>query len=657
MEALQWNENEIDYSQCLVDFEKAPKEMSEIMIKTLLWQWENDSLAAQAPPVIIAPFEPCIEVWEAEVSITNNECLTPDHQVLTPNGWIDIEKATIGTLIAQWDYGSNHISFVNPSRTICKDYDGEVYEFSSTINHINQKVTGKHRIPVVYPYTNYKSSPETRLAEEIKLNGSLGIPLSGCISSGQGMSAKEKFLVAVQADGTLCEDKYTGKNTGTLHYTFRLTKQRKIDRLFHLCKEAGFQITENNLNTREDNQRLFRVLVPVEDYCKEAKTFDWFDLQDISYEWCLDFIEELTHWDGNVTQVGLKRYINTNKSCIEKAQTIAHLAGYRTHIYTMPARENVTMPRGNISNTKECYQLSFVNQSYAIGNSIIKTSEYYSGKVYCLTVPYSYFLVKRNGVISITGNCIHGNTYSEIVRMSFKDPNKVLADLLTQKEVFERSTTFGKTLKEIKVFVTKLAYDKVMNNSLPSEYELRKYQILYYFIMLCLERIQFMASFAITFTICQTGYFMPIGSAVMKICQDELEIHSEYRKEVLKELLKDDLGKQVWNDILPLVTEILENVIEEDHRWTREFIFENGTKNLIGTNQDLVCNFVLFCAKDVANTFKIKTKFSYPKSNPMPHLEDWMNLAKVQQAPQEQDIVAYIKNTIDRSDELEVFEY
>lgn len=326
MEALQWNENEIDYSQCLVDFEKAPKEMSEIMIKTLMWQWENDSLAAQAPPVIIAPLEPCIEIWETEVSITNNEA-------------------------------------------------------------------------------------------------------------------------------------------------------------------------------------------------------------------------------------------------------------------------------------------------------------------------------------------IHGNTYSEIVRMSFKDPNKVLADLLTQKEVFERSTTFGKTLKEIKVFVTKLAYDKVMNNSLPSEYELRKYQILYYFIMLCLERIQFMASFAITFTICQTGYFMPIGSAVMKICQDELEIHSEYRKEVLKELLKDDLGKQVWNDILPLVTEILENVIEEDHRWTREFIFENGTKNLIGTNQDLVCNFVLFCAKDVANTFKIKTKFSYPKSNPMPHLEDWMNLAKVQQAPQEQDIVAYIKNTIDRSDELEVFEY
>ena len=41
----------------------------------------------------------------------------------------------------------------------------------------------------------------------------------------------------------------------------------------------------------------------------------------------------------------------------------------------------------------------------------------------------------------------------------------------------------------------------------------------------------------------------------------------------------------------------------------------------------------------------------------MPHLEQWMDLSNIQQAPQEQDIVAYQKNTITRKDEQEIFEF
>jgi ribonucleoside-diphosphate reductase beta chain len=55
-----------------------------------------------------------------------------------------------------------------------------------------------------------------------------------------------------------------------------------------------------------------------------------------------------------------------------------------------------------------------------------------------------------------------------------------------------------------------------------------------------------MASFAVTFSICSTGLFQPIGKAVQKICQDELEVHSEYRKEMIKELISDELGKAVF---------------------------------------------------------------------------------------------------------------
>ena len=251
----------------------------------------------------------------------------------------------------------------------------------------------------------------------------------------------------------------------------------------------------------------------------------------------------------------------------------------------------------------------------------------------------------------------HGLTYSEIVRMSFKDPQKAMADILAHQEVYERSGIIGEVLSQIQAFSIEYAYHKLKELELPSDKEIKKHLILFYFIMLCLERIKFMASFAITFTIVKSGYFIPIGSAVMKICQDELENHSEYRKEVLKELMSDGLGKEVFEELKPTLATIVETVIDQDMDWTNNYIFENGNKNLVGTNADLVCQFVLFCAKDVVNTYKLDTKYKFPKANPMPHLESFMDLSKVQMAPQEQDIVSYVTNVVTITDNDKVFNY
>lgn len=252
----------------------------------------------------------------------------------------------------------------------------------------------------------------------------------------------------------------------------------------------------------------------------------------------------------------------------------------------------------------------------------------------------------------------HGLTYSEIVRLSFKDPEKAMEDILSHQEVYQRSGIIGETLKEIQSFSIDYAYHKKNKLELPSEEKIREMLILFYFIMLCLERVKFMASFAITFTICRTGYFIPIGSAVQKICQDELENHSEYRKEVLKELISDELGQRVFEALKPRLSNILDTVIVQDIDWTKDYIFENDTKVLVGTNSDLVCQFVLFCAKDVANTYKLSSQFKFPKNNPMPHLEDYMNLSKIQMAPQEQQgLVSYVTNAIAYNDADKIFNY
>lgn len=647
LKSLDWSEDEFDFRRCMGEFKTLPKDMCDMMIETIAWQWEADSVASASPLYILAPFISSTEYRVGLTRIMDNECLTPDHKVLTENGWKDIAEVGLNDKVAQWDYATKAITFVNPTRIIEKDYDDVIYEF--TANSLSQKVTKNHRMPLVYPYTNYVTSPETRLAKEVKLNGSNAIPISGLLPLGREMTPQEKLWVAVQADGSLCGEKYTGENSGKLHYKFGLTKERKIERLKMLAEEAGWDFVEYDSS---GHCHLLYLYVPKEQYNKEAKTFDWIDLANISYNWGRDFIFELSQWDGNIAKNGLKRYISTNKSCIDIAQTIAHLVGMRSHLYVVKPRKNVKFPHGGYCDTKESYQLSFVETDYAIGNGITKTETYYKGKVHCLTVPSSYFVVKRDDKISITGNCVHSLTYSEIVKLSFEDTDTVMQQILDFKNSNERMGIVERELSNAYRLSTRYA-----SGDIQMSYELYRDCVIKTILMMyVLERVQFMASFGITFLICSTGAFQQIGKAVQKICQDELEIHAQFGKETINYLLKDEMGKSAINDLISngWMSNIMEEVFECEFAFI-DTLFRDG-RSIPGGSAQLFKKWVLFNGKDVVNFLKldIDKKYVLPKQNPMPILETWIDMSLTQPAPQEEAIASYKVNMLvdDTDDEL-----
>ena len=63
--------------------------------------------------------------------------------------------------------------------------------------------------------------------------------------------------------------------------------------------------------------------------------------------------------------------------------------------------------------------------------------------------------------------------------------------------------------------------------------------------LFCLERLQFVASFAATFAVVEQGWFQAIGKLVQKIAQDERFIHAEVDKYVIKHELTTERGK-IW---------------------------------------------------------------------------------------------------------------
>jgi ribonucleoside-diphosphate reductase beta chain len=166
--------------------------------------------------------------------------------------------------------------------------------------------------------------------------------------------------------------------------------------------------------------------------------------------------------------------------------------------------------------------------------------------------------------------------------------------------------------------------------------------------LLMLERVQFMASFAITFTICGTGLFQPIGKAVQKIAQDELEVHSELDKEVLRTERKTTRGKIAHEQTADKFKEIFEAVVESECKWV-DYLFSNG-RSLIGTNADIIKGWILYNARSVSDFMNIDTELKMPRINPMPSMEKWLDMNKSQAAPQEQDLAAYKVGAIIRDD-------
>ena len=232
---------------------------------------------------------------------------------------------------------------------------------------------------------------------------------------------------------------------------------------------------------------------------------------------------------------------------------------------------------------------------------------------------------------------VHANAYSEIVRMGFPVPKEVLCKMLSHNEAHRRLNVVGRELKELKRKSVTLAYKKEFEDYTPTDEEICEDMMMFYFIMYCLERVQFMDSFGTTFIIAQSGWYQAIGQSVKKICQDEYEVHSELRKEVILKQMSTEIGKRIFEKLKPKMVQILEEVVDSEIRWTVEDLFVNDTKTLVGTNSDLMVKWCLFNAKAVANTLGLKTKFTFPKSNPIPVLEDWINMNKQQSAPQEID--------------------
>lgn len=316
---------------------------------------------------------------------TGRMCLTGDHEVLTPAGWVRIEDWS-GGRIATWNPTGEQIAF-SEAKAVHFPYSGEMIHIDST--RIHQISTPDHDMPIRDRDGSIEKVPVFELE---------GKRFFHYIRGSRRVTTKVRdndlrVLLMVQADGTYPAD-------GGVRLAFR--KQRKIERCRRLLRGAGLVYAE-----RKDYKTGYtRFFVRAQD-CPlwllmfKDKTFG---------PWIFDsnpsiFFEELVFWDGSWASSGANsaQYYSTNKTNIDLVQAFAHLSGMYCRVHQKKAdSRNPNWTPLWIANLwfSPGPGTEFRNGN---GRNQWSTSEY-SGLVHCARTTTGFFLVRREGSVWVTGN-------------------------------------------------------------------------------------------------------------------------------------------------------------------------------------------------------------------------------------------------------------
>ncbi len=245
---------------------------------------------------------------------------------------------------------------------------------------------------------------------------------------------------------------------------------------------------------------------------------------------------------------------------------------------------------------------------------------------------------------------IHALTYSEIVKGSFEDPNEILQEILSIKEAHARLDTVA----ELFDAVYNVSHEYALGGIDKDDTSVYDTIFLNVVALYVLERIQFINSFAITFGICETGAFNPIGKAVQKIAQDEFEVHCKTDRAVLDIELQTERGKSAFIRLKPVIVKAVIEVVESEIAWAK-YILPEG-QELVGLNQDLLIKWCLYNANELFTYFGIEHGYDIPTKNPLKYMENWLNISDTQVSPQEEKTGAYMLGQFINNDSDKIYE-
>lgn len=323
----------------------------------------------------------------------NHDCLSIDTEVLTKRGWLFYDEVTSSDEV--WslnDDGVGEWSKIND--VIIKEPDDE-YMFEVETNNVSIKCTPKHRVFHKKRISNkWKYSRMKDLGNRVILRSSSGNNFKGVDVSDDMI----RLVAWVLTDGHIKKDRG--------YKYFDIYQSKNHDYIESVLDSLGFKYTVIETKPRCKSilgvkiksalpSRKYHILA---EHNKEV--LKYIESKDVLPKWLYElndaqfnvFLKEVVRGDGS-------KYLRTKKECyvlygkksfLDEMQALCNIHGYRAFISLVRDRDY----RLNICKVDTA--------SFDVKKSLFKT--FNEKIVWCLSVPYTNFFIRRNGKSHFTGN-------------------------------------------------------------------------------------------------------------------------------------------------------------------------------------------------------------------------------------------------------------
>jgi len=349
-------------------------------------------------------------------------CFSPEHQILTRMGWIDVDKLTIKNKVATLS-DDDTLKYDYPTEIMEYDFDGEMYKIKS--NHVDLTVTPNHRM---YVGNRVRKNFKIEKAEDIygkvktykKNISKTNLKYKETFTLGNkeiNMNAWLEFLGIWLAKG------YASKY-GVVIATH---KQRVKDKLEEVCGKLNFEIIKDNKWYLNDK-----------DLLNYIKPLSIGAINKFLPKWCFELnikqtrllINGMILGDGHYMKNGTRRYNSSSKQLSDDFQVLCLHAGWSCNIIAKykARHESYCKPRDEyFKSMTNAYRMTVITkQNTPIVNKYMYIDENkqqdswikYKGKVHCCQVPSGIIYVRNKYTKKPvwSGNSRHGKFLPMLTR-------------------------------------------------------------------------------------------------------------------------------------------------------------------------------------------------------------------------------------------------